>query len=52
MNCGQCKHEGPKYWSRGDEEEMRSYCFINRIYEPYKPCEHFEQINDNKNELN
>ena len=44
-DCMRCAHEGPKFWSRGGEEEMRSYCFERKIYEPSsKACEKFKSI--------
>lgn len=50
MSCQECIHQGPKYWCRGDDEEMRSYCFLHRIYEPYKVCKDYEQENPKSDE--
>ena len=48
MKCLKCRHEGPKCWNRRDEEEeMRSYCFLHKIYEPSrKECEDFKSEDD------
>lgn len=51
MNCDKCKHEGSKYWvsRRGDDEEMRSFCFLHKIYEPSKVCKDYKTRNNNEN---
>lgn len=48
-DCLKCAFSGPKYWSRGDDEEMLPFCFKRRIYEPsVKDCEDFKMIDDGK----
>lgn len=49
-SCGKCVNEGPKFWCRGDDEEMRSYCFVHRIYEPYKVCDDYKEFNKKSQE--
>ncbi len=45
--CDACIHQGPKLWHGGrDDEEMRSYCFELRLYEPNKVCDKFEDYRD------
>ena len=45
--CANCVHEGPKCYVSGDWEEMRSYCFLHRIYEPCRMiCKDYETRNN------
>lgn len=44
--CENCVHEGPKCYIRGDWEEMRSYCFLHRIYEPCRICKDYQTRNN------
>lgn len=44
--CANCVHEGHRCYIRGDWEEMRSYCFLHRIYEPCRICEDYKTRNN------